>query len=82
MRQIHMFLEEYEEVPLEALTYLTGQTHTRHRRTNTHTHTMSINMVIVTMKDELRLPFIENNKQCKTTSIKYSFLKMPVVLLQ
>ncbi|KAM9844002.1 dynein axonemal heavy chain 3-like [Aulostomus maculatus] len=25
MRQIHMFLEEYEEIPLEALTYLTGE---------------------------------------------------------
>ena len=25
MRQIKMFLEEYEEVPLEALTYLTGE---------------------------------------------------------
>jgi len=25
MRQIQMFLEEYEEVPLEALTYLTGE---------------------------------------------------------
>lgn len=25
MRQIQMFLDEYEEVPLEALTYLTGQ---------------------------------------------------------
>ncbi len=24
MRQIQMFLDEYEEVPLEALTYLTG----------------------------------------------------------
>ena len=24
MRQIHMFLEEYVEVPLEALTYLAG----------------------------------------------------------
>lgn len=25
MRQIQMFLDEYEEVPLEALTYLTGE---------------------------------------------------------
>lgn len=25
IRQIQMFLEEYEEVPLEALTYLTGE---------------------------------------------------------
>lgn len=25
MRQIHMFLDEYEEIPLEALTYLTGE---------------------------------------------------------
>lgn len=25
MRQIQMFLEEYEEIPLEALTYLTGE---------------------------------------------------------
>lgn len=24
MRQIQMFLDEYEDVPLEALTYLTG----------------------------------------------------------
>lgn len=24
MRQIQMFLDEYDEVPLEALTYLTG----------------------------------------------------------
>lgn len=24
MRQIQMFLDEYEEIPLEALTYLTG----------------------------------------------------------
>lgn len=26
MRQIQMFLDEYEEIPLEALTYLTGET--------------------------------------------------------
>lgn len=25
IRQIQMFLDEYEEVPLEALTYLTGE---------------------------------------------------------
>lgn len=25
MRQIQMFLDEYEEIPLEALTYLTGE---------------------------------------------------------
>ena len=25
MRQIQMFLDEYDEVPLEALTYLTGE---------------------------------------------------------
>ncbi|KAK3571583.1 hypothetical protein QTP86_014552, partial [Hemibagrus guttatus] len=25
LRQIHMFLDEYEEIPLEALTYLTGE---------------------------------------------------------
>ncbi len=29
MRQIQMFLDEYEEVPLEALAYLTGDEATR-----------------------------------------------------
>uniref|UniRef100_A0A4W4DRY3 Dynein heavy chain C-terminal domain-containing protein n=1 Tax=Electrophorus electricus TaxID=8005 RepID=A0A4W4DRY3_ELEEL len=53
MRQIQMFLDEYEEIPLEALTYLTGyydknssaltgKTHTHtHTQTHTHTHTHS-----------------------------------------
>ncbi len=30
MRQIQMFLDEYEEVPLEALAYLTGDEATQH----------------------------------------------------